>query len=249
MARNTYLEADRDPEFLQHDETRGIRLDLEYLKAERRLAAHDVRHVILVLGSTRIGSRPARDAGGYYAVARQLGRRVARAGKRTGGALMTGGGPGLMEAANRGALEAGGVSIGLNISLPRAQRPNRYLTPGLCLTFRYFALRKLHFLLRARALVAFPGGFGTFDELFETLTLVQTRKIRPMPIVLAGEAYWRRAFDMDFLVAQGVVARADRRLFSYADSAGAIWEAIRAWYRRAGEAVFPAAQPTRRSGE
>jgi uncharacterized protein (TIGR00730 family) len=162
---------------------------------------------------------------------------------------MTGGGPALMEAANRGALEAGGVSIGLNISLPRPQRPNRYLTPGLCLTFRYFALRKLHFLLRARALVAFPGGFGTFDELFETLTLVQTRKIRPMPIVLAGEAYWRRAFDMEFLVAQGAVSPTDRRIFSYADSAEDIWAAIRRWYRRAGEPVFPPAQATRRSGE
>jgi uncharacterized protein (TIGR00730 family) len=253
MARKPYIEADRDPEFLQHDETRGVRLELEYLKAERRLEAHDVRHTILVLGSTRIGARSpshrATDPAHYYATARELGRLVARAGTRHGGALMTGGGPGLMEAANRGALEAGGVSIGLNISLPHPQRPNRYLTPGLCFTFRYFALRKLHFLLRARALVAFPGGFGTFDELFETLTLVQTRKIRPLPIVLAGEAYWRRAFDMDFLVAQGAVSPADRRVFSYADTAQEIWGAIRGWYRRAGEALFPPAQATRRSGE
>ena len=248
MSRTRYVAADRDPELLQHDATRGIRLELEYLKAERLLEAHGVRHTILVLGSTRIGSRPATKAG-YYGAAREFGRLVARAGKRRGGALMTGGGPGLMAAANRGALEAGGVSIGLNIALPRPQRANRYLTPGLGFTFRYFALRKLHFLLRARALVAFPGGFGTFDELFETLTLVQTRKIRPMPIVLAGAAYWQRAFDMDFLVAQRVVARADRRLFRYADSAPEIWAAIRAWYRRAGEPVFPAAQTTRRSGE
>lgn len=248
MARTKYVEADRDPAFLQHDETRGVRLELEYLKAERRLEAHDVRHTILVLGSTRIGSRPAARRPGYYAVARELGRVVARAGTRRGGALMTGGGPGLMEAANRGAFEAGGVSIGLNISLPQAQRPNRYVTPGLCFTFRYFALRKLHFLLRARALVAFPGGFGTFDELFETLTLVQTRKIRPMPIVLAGEAYWRKAFDMDFLVAQGVVSPADRRIFSYADAAQDIWSAIRRWYRKAGEPVFPRWR-TARAGE
>lgn len=248
MAANRYIEADRDPQFLQHDETRGIRLQVEYLKAERLLEAHDVRHTILVLGSTRIGSRPATGSEGYYAMARRFGALVARAGRRSGGALMTGGGPGLMEAANRGALEAGGVSIGLNISLPRPQRPNRYLTPGLALTFRYFALRKLHFLLRARALVAFPGGFGTFDELFETLTLVQTRKIRPMPIVLAGEAYWRRAFDMDFLVAQGVVSPADRRIFSYADGAEAIWAAIRRWYRKAGEPVFPRWR-TRGAGE
>ena len=249
MARARYLEADRDPRFLQHDETRGIRLELEYLKAERLLEAHGVRHAILVLGSTRIGSLPAAQRGGYYAVARELGRRVGHAGRKSGGALITGGGPGLMEAANRGALEAGGVSIGLNIALPRPQRPNRYLSPGLCLVFRYFALRKLHFLLRARALVAFPGGFGTFDELFEALTLVQTRKIRPMPIVLAGEAYWRKAFDIDFLVAQGVVAPADRRLFTYADTARDIWRAIEAWHRRAGEPVFPPAPRTRRSGE
>jgi hypothetical protein len=251
--KRKYLVADRDVAFLQHDETRGVRLQLEYLKAERLLESRGIRHTILVLGSTRIGARaPARratDPAHYYATARELGRLIARAGKRRGGAVMTGGGPGLMEAANRGALEAGALSIGLNISLPHAQRPNPYLTPQLCLNFRYFALRKLHFLLRARALVAFPGGFGTFDELFEALTLVQTRKIRPMPIVLAGEAYWRRAFDMDFLVAQGTVASADRRLFGYADTAKEIWQLIERWYRGAGEAVFPSDQATRRSGE
>lgn len=244
MATKKYRVADRDPEFLQHDDTRSIRLQLEYLKAEEVLRAHGVQHTILVLGSTRIGARArarrATDPAHYYETARELGRLVARAGKRRGGAIMTGGGPGLMEAANRGALEDGGVSIGLNITLPRPQLANRYLTPGLSLVFRYFALRKLHFLLRARAMVAFPGGFGTFDELFETLTLVQTRKIRPMPIVLAGEAYWRRAFDMEFLVAQGVVDPADRRLFVYADTAKGIWSEIERWYRRAGEAVFPA---------
>ena len=249
MARHKiYLEADRDVGFLQHDDTRGIRLELEYLKAERLLRTHGVRHTLLVLGSTRVRAID-RTLGKYYATARELGRVVGRAGKPHGGALMTGGGPGLMAAANRGAREAGALSIGLNISLPRAQRPNAYLTPQLCLNFRYFALRKLHFLLRARALVAFPGGFGTFDELFETLTLVQTRKIRPMPIVLAGEAYWRRAFDMEFLVAQGVVAPRDRRLFAYADTAKDIWSTIERWYRRLGEAVFPADQATRRSGE
>ncbi len=243
MAMRRYIPADRDPEFLQHADTRGIRLQLEYQKAEWRLEARGIRHTILVLGSTRIGARSpkhrATDPAHYYATARELGRLVARAGKRRGGALMTGGGPGLMEAANRGALEAGGVSVGLNILLPLPQPANAYLSPELSLNFRYFALRKLHFLLRARALVAFPGGFGTFDELFEALTLVQTRKIRAMPIVLAGEAYWRKAFDMDFLVAQGVVSPADRRIFSYADTAKDIWEAIRRWYRKAGQPVFP----------
>jgi len=144
---------------------------------------------------------------------------------------MTGGGPGIMEAANRGALEAGGLSIGLNIELPVPQRANRYCTPGLSLQFRYFALRKLHFLLRASAMVAFPGGFGTFDELFETLTLVQTRKIRPIPIVLVGEAWWRQAVDFDFLRSQGMIRPADGKIFCYAENArqiqGAIQKAIK----------------------
>ena len=140
---------------------------------------------------------------------------------------MTGGGPGIMEAANRGAFEVGAPSIGLNIDLPREQKPNRYITPDLCLRFRYFALRKLHFLLRARAFVAFPGGFGTFDELFETLTLVQCRKIAPLPIVLVGKSYWRRAVDFDFLRAGGKIGPRDARLFRYAESAGEIWSEIR----------------------
>ena len=135
---------------------RGTRLRAEYLEAELRLRAHGVRSTILVMGSTRASRRHP-----YYAVAREFGRIVARDGRH---ALMTGGGPGIMEAANRGALEVGGLSIGLNIRLPREQVANRYITPGLSFSFRYFALRKLHFLLRARAFVAFPGGFGTFDE-------------------------------------------------------------------------------------
>ena len=231
------------PSWLQEDAARGVRLELEYAKAEAALRAHGVRHTILVLGSTRVGERsPARrrgDLARYYAVAREFGRIVARAGRRRGGVVMTGGGPGLMEAANRGARDVGALSAGLNIRLPRRQVANRYLTPALSLSFRYFALRKLHFLLRARALVAFPGGFGTFDELFETLTLLQTRKIRPMPIVLVGASYWHKAFDMDFLVAQGVVAPSDRRLLVYADTAKEAWQRIRNWYREAGEPVFP----------
>ena len=198
---------------------RAARLRGEYLRAERRLRAHGVRRVVLVMGSTRVPRRHA-----YYALAREFGRLVAEDGRA---ALMTGGGPGIMEAANRGALEAGGLSIGLNIRLPREQAPNRYVTPGLLLNFRYFALRKLHFLLRARAFVAFPGGFGTLDELFETLMLVQCRKMARMPIVLAGEDYWRRAVDFDFLAARGMIGRADRRLYRYADTAQDIWRAVR----------------------
>jgi len=201
----------------RHD-PRAARLAREYLSAESRLRARGVRHTILVMGSTRASRRDP-----YYAMALEFGAMVARDGRA---ALMTGGGPGIMEAANRGAAEAGGPSIGLNIALPRPQRPNRYLTPPLGMTFRYFALRKLHFLLRARAMVAFPGGFGTFDELFETLTLAQTRKIAPLPVVLVGTSWWRRAVDFDFLLAQGVIRRRDLRLFRYADSAEEIWRAV-----------------------
>jgi uncharacterized protein (TIGR00730 family) len=197
---------------------RGSRLALEYLAAEARLRARDVRRTILVMGSTRASRRQP-----HYAVAREFGRLVGADGRA---ALMTGGGPGIMEAANRGALEAGGVSIGLNIRLPREQQPNRYVTRGLALRFRYFALRKLHFMLRARALVAFPGGYGTLDELFEALTLVQCRKIPPMPIVLVGRRYWRRAVDFEYVADQGMVARRDLRLFEYADSAREIWRAV-----------------------
>jgi uncharacterized protein (TIGR00730 family) len=200
--------------------SRGARLGLEYFKAEQRLRAHGVRRTILVMGSTRASRRNP-----WYALAREFGRLVGADGRA---ALMTGGGPGIMEAANRGAYESGGVSIGLNIQLPRAQAANRYLTPGLGLSFRYFALRKLHFLLRARAMVAFPGGYGTFDELFETLTLVQCGKMTAIPIVLVGRAWWRRAVNFDFLAAEGVIGRRDARLFRFADTAAQIWDAARA---------------------
>lgn len=203
---------------------RGVRLRAEYLDAELQLRAHGVRSTVLVMGSTRATRRHP-----YYAVAREFGRIVARDGRH---ALMTGGGPGIMEAANRGAFEAGGLSIGLNIRLPREQVANRYTTPGLGFSFRYFALRKLHFLLRARAFVAFPGGFGTFDELFETLTLVQCARIAPLPIVLVGGSYWRRAVDFDFLLRQGMIAARDRRLFRYAESARGIWRSISTTWRR-----------------
>ena len=216
-----------------YEDLRAGRLALEYLKAESLLRAYGVRHTILVMGSTRASRRDP-----YYAMAREFGRIVARDGRAT---LMTGGGPGIMEAANRGAFEAGGLSIGLNIRLPRRQRPNRYLTPRLGVSFRYFALRKLHFLLRAHAMVAFPGGFGTFDELFETLTLAQTGKIRPLPVVLVGRAYWRRAVDFGFLVRTGMIRRRDLRLFRYADSAEDIWRAVaRALPKRAPAGRGPA---------
>jgi uncharacterized protein (TIGR00730 family) len=171
----------------------------------------------------------------YYEMAREFGRLVAAAGtKGMRLAVMTGGGPGIMEAANRGAFDVGAKSAGLNITLPHEQFPNPYVTPDLCLRFHYFALRKLHFLMRAKALVAFPGGYGTFDELFEVLTLVQTRKINPLPIVLAGVNYWRRAVDFDFLVDEGVIDPEDRELFWFAETAGDIWNGILRWHEARG---------------
>ncbi len=269
LASPSYREADEDVGFLHQDETRGVRLQLDYLKTESLLAARGIRHTIVVFGSTRIPDpasaqqdadlmRRALDEAPedaerkrkamvaerilaksrYYDVAREFGRLVGSAPQQPNGGrivVMTGGGPGTMEAANRGAYDVGAESVGLNIRLPREQYPNSYVTPDLCFRFHYFALRKLHFVKRARALVAFPGGYGTFDELFETLTLVQTRTIEPIPVVLVGEAYWRRAFDVDFLVAEGVIDEEDRDLFWFAETAREIWDGILHWYKLAGK--------------
>jgi hypothetical protein len=143
-----------------------------------------------------------------------------------------------MEAANRGAHDVGAPSVGLNILLPHEQFPNPYVTPELCFQFRYFALRKMHFLMRARALVAFPGGYGTFDELFETLCLIQTRKIDPLPVVLVGEEFWRQAVNVDFLADEGVIDPRDKDLFRFAETAEEAWQAIVDWYRDAGRELF-----------
>ncbi|MCC7463674.1 MAG: TIGR00730 family Rossman fold protein [Gammaproteobacteria bacterium] len=177
----------------------------------------------------------------YYDVAREFGAMVGRAGAdprccRT--IIMTGGGPGIMEAANRGAWEAGARSAGLNIELPLEQRPNAYLTPGLRLRCHYFAIRKLHFMLRARALVALPGGFGTLDEVFESLTLIQTRRVQHVPVILVGEAYWRRLLDVQFLVDEGMIDAQDRELILFAETAADIWRIIVDWYRENGEQLF-----------
>jgi uncharacterized protein (TIGR00730 family) len=179
----------------------------------------------------------------YYDVAREFGRLVSALNKTANGqhrVVVTGGGPGIMEAANRGAFDIGAKSVGLNIDLPHEQYPNSYITPDLCFSFHYFAMRKLHFLLRAKALVAFPGGYGTFDELFEVLTLVQTRKIKPIPVVLVGESYWRRAVDLDFLVDEGVIDQEDRELFWFAETAQEIWNGILHWHDISGEPLHVA---------
>jgi len=177
----------------------------------------------------------------YYDVARAFGRLVASAdwnsGKRA--VIMTGGGPGLMEAANRGAYDAEGQSVGLNIDLPREQYPNPYVTPELCFRLHYFAIRKLHLVKRAKALVAFPGGYGTLDELFETLTLIQTRTITPIPVVLVGESFWRGAVDFGFLVDEGVIDPEDAELFWYAETADEIWDGILEWHKKAGTPLGP----------
>ncbi|MEJ2630531.1 MAG: LOG family protein [Acidihalobacter sp.] len=277
MRHPSYAEADRDVDFLHTDATRGMRLQLDYLKTEQGLASRDIRHCIVIFGSTRLrepetarnelaaAHREAAAHPGdavrekavrlaerrmelarYYEVGRELGRLVGEAARRRGDsrlAVMTGGGPGGMEAANRGAFEAGADTVGLNITLPREQYPNPYLTPGLCFQFHYFALRKLHFMKRAAAIVALPGGYGTLDELFGALTLIQTRKTAPIPIVLVGEAYWRNVFNVDFLVDSGSIAEEDRELFWYAESAQQAWDGIRAWHELNGSSLFDGELP------
>ncbi|MDG0027834.1 LOG family protein [Trinickia sp. Y13] len=175
------------------------------------------------------------DKSRYYDVARELGYlvgtwRATNVLPRL--AIVTGGGPGIMEAANRGAFESGAPSIGLNISLPREQEPNPYISPDLCFKLHYFAIRKMHLLERAKAAVFFPGGYGTCDELFEILTLLQTGKIAPLPVVLVGKQYWQRAIDLDFLIDEGMIAPHDARLITFAESADEIWDAISSWYER-----------------
>lgn len=272
----SYREADQDVEFLQGDDARGLRLQLDYLKPQLLLDQHDISRTIVVFGGTRIEEpaaatrkvtalRAALAAAPtnidltrrleiaerllaksfYYDVAREFGRVVAQTGngpRADAPVVVTGGGPGIMEAANRGCYDVGASTIGLNIHLPHEQYPNPYITPDLCFRFHYFAIRKLHFLLRAKALVAFPGGYGTLDELFETLALVQTRTIKPVPVVLVGEQFWRQAFNADFLVDEGVIDVEDRELFWFAETAQDIWGGILRWYENAGEPLFPSSK-------
>ncbi|CTQ47251.1 LOG family protein [Roseibium aggregatum] len=263
-----YRQADEDIAFLNRDDTRPIRLQLDYFKAERLLVERGITDTIVVFGGTRLREPAAanrqvreleallrrapddadllrqlriaisiREKSKYYEIARSFGRLVGKAGSTAGKrlALMTGGGPGIMEAANRGAHEAGAPTIGLNILLPHEQYPNPYVTPGLCFRFHYFAIRKLHFLLRARALVVFPGGFGTLDELFETLTLIQTRKVTPIPVILVGQEFWAGIFNPELLADEGMIDAEDLNLFWYAETAEEIWQDIIRWYSQAGK--------------
>ncbi len=264
--------AEKDKNFLCSDEARGVRLQLDYLKAEVKMQKQGVDHTIVVFGSARIveaktaikklkkiekklkhspNSNKFLTALGkaenmvkkslYYDEARKFGQLVGESG--TGPedchvTLMTGGGPGIMEAANRGALDVGAKSIGLNIELPHEQFPNPYITPELCFQFRYFAIRKLHFMQRAKALVVFPGGFGTLDELFEILTLIQTLKSPSIPIVLVGKEYWQRAIDFDFLKDEDVIGCDDLEMMIYADNAEEAWEKIIQWHKENKTPLF-----------
>ncbi len=173
------------------------------------------------------------DKSHYYEMAREFGQLVSREAQNGGTAaavIITGGGKGIMEAANRGAHDVGGKSIGLNIVLPKEQHPNEYITPELCFQFQYFALRKMHFLLRAIALVVFPGGYGTLDELFETLTLIQTKKSEALPVLLFGREYWQRIINFEALVEEGAINQADYELFRYVDSPSEAWDIVREFY-------------------
>ncbi|GAC1601419.1 MAG: LOG family protein [Ramlibacter sp.] len=247
-----------DPEFLLRRETRGIRFQLELLKPDLEQQAMGIENTIVVFGSARFRSDEeaaalvtAAEAGGdetairraralarnarYYEEARAFGKIVAQysAGKEPSDMLFicTGGGPGIMQGANRGAHEGGGISVGLAIALPMEEAANPYVTPALSFKFHYFALRKMHFMMRAKALVAFPGGFGTLDELFEVITLVQTRKSKQVPIVLFGSDYWKRLINFDVLIDEGVISADDMKLIQWADDPQTAWDIIKQFYR------------------
>jgi uncharacterized protein (TIGR00730 family) len=247
-----------DPEFLLRRETRGIRFQLEMLKPDLEQQAHGIENTVVVFGSARFrgeeeaavllaqaeaaGDAPLTDRlrklarnAHYYEKARAFGRLVAEysAGKDPSEKLFicTGGGPGIMQAANRGAHEAGGISVGLAIALPMEEEANPYVPPALSFKFHYFALRKMHFMMRAKALVVFPGGFGTLDELFEVITLVQTRKAKQVPIILFGTDYWKRLLNTDMLVEEGVISPDDLKLLQYVDDPKIAWDLIKGFYQ------------------
>jgi uncharacterized protein (TIGR00730 family) len=233
LASPSYRLAALDQDFMLAEPQRGVRFLLEFEKVDQALEAAKVHSTIVVFGGARVredgpGRQPA-----WYAQARAF----ARLASEHGGAremkdglyenvIATGGGPGIMEAANRGASEAGAMSIGFNISLPHEQAPNAYMTPALAFRFHYFAMRKMHLAMRANALVVFPGGFGTLDELFEILTLRQTRKAPLIPVVLFDEAYWRSVISFDALLEHGMIDATDLNLFRFAEDAESAWVSL-----------------------
>jgi uncharacterized protein (TIGR00730 family) len=250
-----YVLAFQDMDFLLRPDLRPVRFQLELLKPELLLDEAQIGSMMVFYGSARI-PEPAKaqalldlatdDEGRriagrlvakskYYDVARELAGLASSFPRDTEGkrhfVVCSGGGPSIMEAANRGAQDVGAETVGLNIVLPHEQAPNPYVTPSLSFQFHYFALRKMHFLLRARAVAVFPGGFGTFDETFELLTLIQTGKIDPMPVIFFGREFWERVVDFEALVEEGVIGRQDLNLFSYAETAEEAWEIVQAFYR------------------
>ena len=257
LQADAYRLAFADPEFLLRRETRGIRFQLEMLKPDLDQQALGIQNTIVVFGSARFcapdealklleeaqgtgnaagvahAQRQVRNAR-YYDQARQFGQLVAKYSaalpEKEHLFIATGGGPGIMEAANRGAHDMGALNVGLNIALPHEQSANPYVSPNLSFKFHYFALRKMHFMMRAKALVAFPGGFGTLDELFEVITLVQTGKAEPVPIILFGSDYWKRLMNFEVLVEEGAISPEDLKLVTYVDEPQAAWDAIRLFY-------------------
>jgi hypothetical protein len=253
---SSYRLAFTDEHFLLREELRPVRMQLELLKPEMVQQEHRIESTIVLFGSARIvppdvaqlqldAARASGDAATqrraamalemsqYYDEARRFSSIVTERSRTldTPIYVVTGGGPGIMEAGNRGAHDVGGRSIGLNIVLPHEQAPNPYITPELCFQFHYFALRKMHFVMRSIALVCFPGGFGTLDELFETMTLVQTGKSRPRPILLFGRAFWEKLIDFQHLVDCGMISPEDLGLFHYVETAEEAWARLAAHYR------------------
>ena len=230
----------RDADFLERDETRPVRLQLELLKFEMILQEKGIESTVVMFGGARIPAPQLREAAAtpmlaelsrYYEEARRFARLVGEESVRQRGrhfVVCTGGGPGVMEAGSLGAHEVGAQTIGMGIVLPREEAPNAYVTPELSFNFHYFAIRKMHFLMRARAVAVFPGGFGTLDELFETLTLIQTRRMKPVPLILFGRDFWERIVDFEALAEAGTISAGDLDLFRYVETAEEAWEIVRA---------------------
>jgi len=239
-----YRLAFADPDFLCRDELRPVRLQLELLKPEMLMSEYGIASTVVLFGGARIPSPENRDTARtetladlsrFYEEARKFSRLVTETSqKNTDGdrenVIVTGGGPGVMEAGNRGAEEAGGVSIGLNIVLPHEQAPNAYVTPDLSFNFHYFAIRKMHFLMRAAAVAVFPGGFGTLDELFESLTLIQTGRMRRVPFLLFGRDFWQKIIDWEALADAGTISREDLDLFRFVETAEEALEVMQNWH-------------------
>ena len=255
----TYRLAFSDEDFLTRRELRPVRLQLELMKPEMVLTERGIRSTVIIFGGARI-PEPGGDAWAaknetqkknltansrYYGEARQFARLCSEQSAKSyyrEYVVVTGGGPGVMEAGNRGASDCGAPSIGLNIVLPHEQAPNEYVTPDLCFNFHYFAIRKMHFIMRAKAVAVFPGGFGTMDELFETLTLIQTGKMDPIPVILFGRRYWEKLIHWETFVEEGTVSPHDLELFSYAESAQEVWERISGFYRINPQPKLPRGQ-------